>query len=38
MIHITISDELKQKLQEEANALEMSLTSYIRMILIERKK
>lgn len=38
MIHITISDELKQQLQEEANALELSLTSYIRMILIERKK
>ena len=38
MIHITISDELKQQLLDEANALEMSLTSYIRMILIERKK
>lgn len=38
MIHITISDKLKQQLQEEANKLEMSLNTYIRMILIERKK
>lgn len=38
MIHITISDELKQELLEEANRLELSLNSYIRMLLIERKK
>ena len=38
MIHITISDKLKQQLQEEANKLEMSLNAYIRMILIEREK
>lgn len=38
MIHITISDELKQELLEEAKRLELSLNSYIRMLLIERKK
>ena len=38
MIHITISKELKEQLIEEANALEMSLNAYIRMLLIERNK
>lgn len=38
MIHITISKELKNQLIEEANALEMSLNAYVRMLLIERKK
>ena len=38
MIHISISDDLKNELLEEANRLEMSLNAYIRMILIERKK
>ena len=38
MIHITISDELKQELLEEAKRLELSLNAYIRMLLIERKK
>lgn len=38
MIHITISDELKQELLAEAKKLELSLNSYIRMLLIERKK
>lgn len=38
MIHITISDELKQELLEEAKRLQLSLNSYIRMLLIERKK
>ena len=38
MIHITISKELKEQLIEEANALEMSLNAYVRMLLIERKK
>lgn len=38
MIHINISDELKQELLEEAKKLELSLNSYIRMLLIERKK
>ena len=38
MIHITISDELKNELVEEAKKLELSLNSYIRMLLVERKK
>lgn len=38
MIHITISEELKQELLEEAKRLELSLNSYIRMLLIERNK
>ena len=38
MLHIKISDELKQQLKEEADRLEMTLNGYIRMLLIERKK
>lgn len=38
MLHIRLSEELKKQLQEEAKQLEMNLTSYIRMLLIERKK
>lgn len=38
MMHITISDELKTELVEEANKLQLSLNAYIRMLLIERKK
>jgi predicted HicB family RNase H-like nuclease len=38
MMHITISDELKAELVEEANKLQLSLNAYIRMLLIERKK
>ena len=38
MIHITISDELKAELVEEANKLQLSLNAYIRMLLIEREK
>lgn len=38
MMHIRISEELKQELTEEAKKLEMNLASYIRMLLIERKK
>lgn len=38
MIHITISEELKQELLEEAKILELSLNAYIRLLLIERKK
>ena len=38
MIHITISDDLKAELIEEANRLQLSLNAYIRMLLIERKK
>lgn len=37
-IHIMISDELKQELQEEADKKQLSLNAYIRMILIERGK
>lgn len=38
MMHITISDELKTELVEEAKKLQLSLNAYIRMLLIERKK
>lgn len=38
MIHITISEELKEQLLQEAKKLELPLNAYIRMILIERKK
>ena len=38
VIHIMISDELKQELQEEADKKQLSLNAYIRMILIERGK
>lgn len=35
---INLGDKLKQELQEEAKQKGLSLTSYIRMILTERKK
>ena len=38
MLHITINEELKKKLEEEAKLKGLTLTSYIRMLLIERKK
>ena len=38
MMHIRISEELKKELTEEAKKLEMPFASYIRMLLIERKK
>lgn len=38
MIHITIDEELKRQLEEEAKAKGLSLNAYIRMLLIERKK
>ena len=38
MIHITISEELKEELLQEAKRLELPLNAYIRMILIDRKK
>ncbi len=34
---LNIDDNLKKELQEEAKSKGLSLTSYIRMILIERK-
>lgn len=38
MIHITIDDDLKKKLEQEAKAKGLSLNAYIRMLLIERNK
>lgn len=35
---LNIGDELKKKLQEEAKEKGLSLTAYIRMILLERNK
>lgn len=35
---LNIDDNLKKELQEEAKSKGLSLTSYIRMILIERKE
>lgn len=37
MMHITISDKLKDELKQEADKLEMTLNAYIRMLLINRK-
>lgn len=37
-ISAMISEKLKEELTKEAKELEMSFASYIRMILIERKK
>lgn len=38
MLHIKVDDNLKKQLQNEANEKGLSLSSYIRMILIERGK
>ena len=38
MLHITIDEELKKQLEEEAKLKGLKLTAYIRMLLIERKK
>jgi len=38
MIHITIDDDLKEKLAKEAKKKGLTLNSYIRMILIENLK
>lgn len=38
MIHIQISEELKEELKKEAESKGLSLNAYIRMILIERGK
>ena len=35
---INLGNELKEELQEEAKQKGLSLTAYIRMILLERKK
>ena len=38
MLHITIDEELKKQIEEEAKLKGLTLTAYIRMLLIERKK
>lgn len=38
MLHIKIDDKLKRELEKEAAIKGLSLASYIRMLLIERKK
>lgn len=38
MLHITIDEDLKKQLEEEAKSKGLSLNAYIRMLLIERKK
>ena len=38
MLHITINEELKKQLEEEAKLKGLTLNAYIRMLLIERKK
>lgn len=35
MLHITLGEELKQQLKEQAKKLGLSLNAYIRMVLIE---
>lgn len=37
-LHITISNEQKKKMQEEAKSKGLSLSAYIRLILSERNK
>lgn len=37
-MYLNIDKELKKELQEEADEKGLSLTAYIRMILLERKK
>lgn len=38
MIYLRIDDDLKKQLQEEAEEKGLSLSAYVRMILIERDK
>lgn len=38
MLHIAIDEDLKKQLEEEAKLKGLTLTAYIRMLLIERKK
>lgn len=38
MIHIKIEENLKKELTEEAKKYGLSLSSYIRMIISQRKK
>lgn len=37
-ILLNINEDLKKKLEEEAKSKGLNLTSYIRMILLERKE
>jgi antitoxin component of RelBE/YafQ-DinJ toxin-antitoxin module len=37
-MYLNIDDELKKELQKEAKEKGLSLTAYIRLLLIERKK
>ena len=37
-IHIKVSKELKEKLQEEADELEIPLATYIRLIISKRNE
>ncbi len=38
MLYVRITDDLKKQLQDEAKEKGLSLSAYIRMILIERNK
>ena len=38
MIYVRVPKDLKQQLQEEADEKGLTLSAYIRMILIERNK
>ena len=38
MIYLRIENDLKKKLQEEADKKGLSLSAYVRMLLIERRK
>lgn len=38
MIYLRIENDLKKKLQEEADKKGLSLSAYVRMLLIERNK
>lgn len=37
-VHMYITEELKKELEKEAKEKQLSLASYIRLILIDRKK
>lgn len=38
MIHLRLDENLKKQLEDEAKEKGLSLTAYIRMLLIERNK
>lgn len=37
VLHITISEEMKEELEKEAKEKQLSLNAYIRLILLGRK-